>query len=180
MAGPPSKDVTKLFEQYGATVYRRALRLLGKHEDAEEATQEVFGRGIRGMDGFEDRSSMTTWMYQITTNYCLDLLRQRVRRRRLFEQNVQASEENKEVSASDLVHLQRLLSEADPQQARAVVCVYLDGMSHERAAEVLGVSKRTVGNHIDRFLSWAQSRGGSSSSGEIAVSETVPSRVKGS
>jgi RNA polymerase sigma-70 factor (ECF subfamily) len=56
------------------------------------------------------------------------------------------------------VHLRRLLAEADEQQARAAIYVYLDGMSHEEAAAVLGVSKRTVGNLIDRFLAWANQR----------------------
>jgi RNA polymerase sigma-70 factor (ECF subfamily) len=36
------------------------------------------------------------------------------------------------------------------------VYVFLDGMSHEEAAELLGVSKRTVGNLLERFQAWAQ------------------------
>ena len=140
-------------------VFRRALRLLGRREDAEEATQEVFVRAMRGMQSFDGRSSMSTWLYQITTNYCLNLLRDRGRRRELFAQNV-AAEENDVVSASaaELLLLRRLLAEADEQQAKAAVYVYLDGMSHEEAAELLGVSKRTVGNLIERFLGWANKR----------------------
>ncbi len=67
-------------------------------------------------------------------------------------------EQNGAVSASDLVLLRQLLSEADEQQSQAVAYVYLDDMSHEQAAELLGVSRRSVANLIDRFLSWAQKR----------------------
>lgn len=153
-------EVGALFRQHGPMVYRRALRLLGRREDAEEATQEVFIRVMRSGDSFEGRSGITTWLYQITTHYCLNLLRDRSRRRQLLADNVMPGEGGAKdgPAAAELVHLRRLLAEADEQQARAAVYVYLDGMSHEEAAAVLGVSKRTVGNLIERFLGWAGQR----------------------
>src|ERR1700712_1333946 len=83
-----SLDPGELFRQHGPMVYRRALRLLSRPEDADEATQEVFLRVMRSVDGFEGRSGITTWLYQITTHYCLNLIRDRGRRRQLLEQNV--------------------------------------------------------------------------------------------
>ncbi|MFO0575779.1 MAG: RNA polymerase sigma factor [Polyangia bacterium] len=153
-----SSEVGELFRLHGPVVFRRAFRLLGRREDAEEATQEVFIRVMRGIEGFDHRSGITTWLYQITTNYCLNFLRDRGRRRDLFAQHMAPPEEESRSPVADLVLLRRLLSEADEQQARAAVYVYLDGMSHEEAAELLGVSKRTVGNLIERFLTWAQKR----------------------
>jgi RNA polymerase sigma-70 factor (ECF subfamily) len=160
MATQGADPVGELFAKHGAMVYRRAYRLLGRREDAEEAVQEVFVRVMRGLADFDHRSAVTTWLYQITTHYCLDLLRNRARRRQLFAQNVVQDDTGpgQGAAASDLVLLRRLLAEADEQQGRAVIYVYLDGMSHEQAAEVLGVSKRTVGNLIERFLGWAQKR----------------------
>jgi len=158
-AGRIQFEVGELFRLHGAMVYRRAFRLLGRKEDADEATQEVFIRVMRSMSEFEGRSSVTTWLYQVTTNYCLNLIRDRGRRRQLFHENVATPsllEPNQRTSATDQLFLRRLLAEADEQQARAAVYVYLDGLSHEEAAELLGVSKRTVGNLIDRFLAWAQ------------------------
>lgn len=156
-------EVGELFRQHGPMVYRRAFRLLGRREDAEEATQEVFIRVMRSASSFEGRSGVTTWLYQITTHYCLNLLRDRARRRQLWQENAAPEEAPGALAASELLHLRRLLAEADEQQARAAVYVYLDGMSHEEAAEVLGVSKRTVGNLIDRFLAWAQQRSAAAS-----------------
>jgi RNA polymerase sigma-70 factor (ECF subfamily) len=161
VAKSSAQDVGALFSRHGPMVFRRALRLMGRKEDAEEVTQEVFVRVMRSVAQFDGRSSMSTWLYQITTNYCLNLLRDRSRRRELFEQNVLTEEGAEQASVADLLLLRRLLSEADAQQASAAVYVYLDGMSHEEAAELLGVSKRTVGNLIERFLVWAQKRSGS-------------------
>lgn len=141
-------------------VYRRALGLLGGDEEAKEATQEVFLRIMRSLPQFDRRCTTETWIYQITTNYCLDVLRQRAKQR--FRLAAQQSGEvtSTATSLSDLVYLRQLLSTADEEQARAVVYVYMDGMSHEQAADVLGTSKRTVGNLIERFLSWARRRSG--------------------
>lgn len=155
-------DLGELFRQHGPMVYRRALRLLSRPEDADEATQEVFLRVMRSVDTFEGRSGITTWLYQITTHYCLNLIRDRGRRRQLLEQNLvfdgTGPDEGGSAAASDLLLLRQLLAEADEQQAQAAVYVYLDGMNHEEAAELLGVSKRTVGNLLERFLSWASRR----------------------
>ena len=93
-------DVGALFRLHGPMVYRRALRLLGRREDAEEATQEVFVRVMRSSSQFDGRSSMSTWLYQITTNYCLNQLRDRGRRRQLFEQNMQ-EDDHKSSAAVD-------------------------------------------------------------------------------
>jgi RNA polymerase sigma-70 factor (ECF subfamily) len=151
-------EVGELFRLHGPMVYRRAFRLLGRREDADEAVQEVFIRVMRGASSFEGRSGVTTWLYQITTHYCLNLLRDRARRQQLLQENFEPNEVQASATPSELVLLRRLLAEADEQQARAAIYVYLDGMSHEEAAGVLGVSKRTVGNLIDRFLAWANQR----------------------
>jgi RNA polymerase sigma-70 factor (ECF subfamily) len=157
-----SQQISQLFSQHGPRVYRRALRLLGNAADAEEATQEIFIRAFRSADGFRQQSQMTTWLYQIATHYCLNLIRDRSRRASLYETHAaQFAEETggtDPVRPDDLVLLRRLLAEADERQAAAAVYVLLDGMSHEEAASVLGVSKRTVGNLLERFQAWASAQ----------------------
>lgn len=151
-----SQRVAQLFSEHGPRVYRRALRLLGNPADAEEATQEIFIRVVRGAEGFQNRSQLTTWLYQITTNYCLNLIRDSRRRQELSEEHLAPADDDVQAARSDdLAAVRALLSAADQQQAQAVVYVFLDGMSHEEAAELLGVSKRTVGNLLERFKAWA-------------------------
>lgn len=157
-----SQQIAALFDQHGPKVYRRALRLLGNPADAEEATQEIFIRAFRGAGGFRQQSQVTTWLYQITTHYCLNLIRDRSRRAALHEEHVAPRGEglsgSEPARADDLVLLQRLLARADERQATAAVYVFLDGMSHEEAASVLGTSKRTVGNLLERFQAWANAQ----------------------
>jgi len=65
--------------------YRRELtgycyRLLGSSFDAEDAVQNAMIRAWRALDGFDGRSSLRTWLYRITHNVCLDMLRGKQRR----------------------------------------------------------------------------------------------------
>ena len=61
-------------------------------------------------------------------------------------------------ATDDGLVLRKLLSEAAPDQARAAVYVYIDGMSHQDAAELLNISRRSVGNLLERFNQWARKR----------------------
>ncbi len=67
--------------------YRRELqlhcyRILGSVQDAEDLVQETLLAAWRGLEAFEGRSSVRTWLYRIATNRCLNALRDRARRPR--------------------------------------------------------------------------------------------------
>ena len=153
-----TKDVARLFREYGPAIYRRALRLLGNAADAEEALQDVFLKVLGGPGRFEEKGRTLNWLYQITTNHCLNRIRGG-RRRRAMQDAWRAEPERQGATAPvDLTTLRMLLAEADGRQAEAAMYVHLDQMSYSEAAELLGVSKRTVGNLIERFDAWAAQR----------------------
>ena len=55
-------------------------RILGSVQDAEDALQETLLAAWRGLDGFQQRSSLRVWLYTIATNRCLNTLRDGARR----------------------------------------------------------------------------------------------------
>jgi RNA polymerase sigma-70 factor, ECF subfamily len=74
----PAEDL----EQYRRELTGYCYRMLGSVFDAEDAVQEAMVRGWRGIEGFEGRSAMRSWLYRIATNVCLDMLRGSQRRAR--------------------------------------------------------------------------------------------------
>ncbi|HEY9061590.1 MAG TPA: sigma-70 family RNA polymerase sigma factor [Pseudobacteroides sp.] len=69
-----------LMEKYQKKVFNIALRLLGNYDDASEVTQEVFIRIYKSIGSFKGESQISTWIYRIATNVCLDELRKRKRK----------------------------------------------------------------------------------------------------
>ncbi|HEY2764506.1 MAG TPA: sigma-70 family RNA polymerase sigma factor [Pseudonocardiaceae bacterium] len=69
-------------EQHRCELTGYSYRMLGSFFEAEDAVQETMVRAWRGIDSFEGRSSMRSWLYRIATNVCLDMLRGRQRRAR--------------------------------------------------------------------------------------------------
>jgi RNA polymerase sigma-70 factor, ECF subfamily len=67
-------------ERYRDELTGYCYRMLGSVFDADDAVQDTMVRGWRGLDGFEGRSAVRSWLYRIATNVCLDMLRSRQRR----------------------------------------------------------------------------------------------------
>jgi RNA polymerase sigma-70 factor (ECF subfamily) len=74
-------DASEL-DRYRTELTAHAYRMLGSAFESEDAVQETLLRAWRGLDAFEGRSSLRSWLYQIATNVCLDMLSGRERRAR--------------------------------------------------------------------------------------------------
>src|SRR5260370_33871237 len=77
-----SEDAAQDWEQSRRELTGYCYRMLGSVFDADDAVQEAMVRAWRGIDSFEGRSAMRSWLYRIATNVCLDMLRGRQRRAR--------------------------------------------------------------------------------------------------
>lgn len=64
-----------VFDQYADRLYRLALSLLHDEQLAEDAVQETFIALLKSVAHFEGRSRLGTWLYRVTYNHCLAILR---------------------------------------------------------------------------------------------------------
>jgi RNA polymerase sigma-70 factor (ECF subfamily) len=144
----------RLYRDYGPAVFRRCLRLLHDREAAQDATQEVFMRLVKNMDRLAVRGDALPWIYRVTTNHCLNVLRNSGRH---AEDLLPADLETEGRPAADALPdrrlVQELLGRFDADTQAVVVGVYVDGMEREEVATALGISKRTVSRRLEKFLS---------------------------
>ncbi|MGZ8691301.1 MAG: sigma-70 family RNA polymerase sigma factor [Gaiellaceae bacterium] len=79
---PDSAKFEDQFEQHRSELRTYCYRMLGSPFEAEDAVQETFIRAWRGLEGFEGRAALRSWLYRIATNVSLDMLDGRERRAR--------------------------------------------------------------------------------------------------
>jgi RNA polymerase sigma-70 factor, ECF subfamily len=73
-------EFRRLVETHEAELRAHCYRMLGSLQDAEDALQEALLGAWRGLEAFEGRSSVRTWLYRIATNACLKLIERRPKR----------------------------------------------------------------------------------------------------
>lgn len=141
-----------LYRVYGPLVLRRARAMLGDEHAARDAAHDVFVKVLGALAEFRNEASPVTWLYRATTNHCLNVLRGRLRRPEVAHEHDQhdASHEA-DVSVDERLTLTAVLARVPEHLREIAVYYYLDQMSHEEIARVMGVSRRTVGNRLVEF-----------------------------
>jgi RNA polymerase sigma-70 factor (ECF subfamily) len=71
-AGGDSSAFQTLVERHRGMVYRVAYQFAGNHYDAEDIAQEVFLKVYRSLDRFRQDAQLTSWLYRIVMNACID------------------------------------------------------------------------------------------------------------
>jgi RNA polymerase sigma-70 factor (TIGR02960 family) len=92
-------------------------RILGSMQDAEDLVQETLLAAWRGLEAFEGRSSVTTWLYRIATNRCLNALRARSRRPKEVQAMADALEPTRRVDPIWLEPYPDVLLEGIPDRS---------------------------------------------------------------
>ena len=141
-------------------VYNLALRMLKNEQDALDASQEAFLRAWRSLSSFRGDSKFSVWLYRLTSNVCLDMLRKagRLRAESLTDEEGEdiplpdargdphRALEQKELSAAVREGLEAL----PPAFRQALVLRDINGLSYEEIAQVTGLEAGTVKSRIFR------------------------------
>ncbi len=146
-----------LYDRYGPVIFSRCRAILGNDEDAMDAMQETFARVIKHRAAFRAESSPLTWMYRISTNYCLNQLRNRSGRREKRHINREllvgdGTTPPDAERADDVRVIRRLLAETDEQTRAIVTYLYFDDMTREEAARMVGISLPTLRKRLRHFM----------------------------
>src|SRR4030095_4467690 len=146
-----------LFEAYKDKVFSiAAYSVDGDRSVADDVTQQIFLKLFTAIRQFRGESEFTTWLYRLVVNACLD---ERRRRRKLLpwgetvamtkpsEKKPQEKQySRREVSAA----VQQAIGELKPKFRLPILLKYIEGLSYEEIASVMGCSKGTVASRLNR------------------------------
>ena len=155
-----------LVEQHSRAIFRLAFRMTGNEEDSEDVVQETFLRAYRQLDKYEARSSFSTWLYRIASNYSLDLIRMRKRHEEKRERG--SAEDGRDILQSIAVDspgpdrlvyggqikdcVNAALNELSAQERTAFVLRHFEGLSIEEIGESLGTGANATKHSIFRAV----------------------------
>lgn len=152
-----------IIQQYGDRVYNYARRMVSHPQDAEDIAQEVFIRAFTNIAQFDGRSQLSTWLFRIATNLCIDYHRRK--NRRIVALSLTSEEENHEgeeisvpdesANALDQVlsrELQQVVERAveslSPKLKPVLLLYDMEGMAYEEISKALSLPLGTVKSRL--------------------------------
>jgi RNA polymerase sigma-70 factor (ECF subfamily) len=137
---------TALVDRHGGRLRAVARRLL-QPADAEDAVQRALLQCYLGAGGYRPEWAVSTWMYRILTNVCIDELRRAKRERRRDTDVERGTSAPPDGTRLDVVNALA----AVPREARMLLALrYVDDLSYAELARIRGISVNTVKSQLAR------------------------------
>jgi RNA polymerase sigma-70 factor (ECF subfamily) len=157
-------EFARLVDAYSGPIYRLGLRMLGREQDAEDVLQNTFVKVLQNIRGFEERSSLSTWIYRIAANEALMMLRKMRPEVNLDEQGSEEDEdltptqfadwsplpEDALMSGESKKFLERAIKNL-PESLRVVFILRdIEGLSIRETSETLNLTETNVKTRLLR------------------------------
>ncbi len=145
-----------LFEAYKDKVFSIAVYSFGGDRSvADDVTQQIFLKLFTAIRKFRGEAEFTTWLYRMVVNACLD---ERRRRRRFLPWGEtmpskigEKKPQEKQYARLEIAEAVRVaISELKPKFRLPILLKYVEGMSYEEIANVMGCAKGTVASRLNR------------------------------
>ncbi|HET7747557.1 MAG TPA: sigma-70 family RNA polymerase sigma factor [Vicinamibacteria bacterium] len=146
--------------RYRRKVFHIAYKFTGRHDAAEDHTQEIFLKVFKSLDKFHRDADFSTWLSSVARNYCIDHYRASKREKEVLVEDLVAfdlapassgSNPHRALEDRDRRSFLRRGLEALPDKLReAVVLRDLQGLSYQEMADRLGLPEGTVKSRINR------------------------------
>lgn len=150
----------EIVRQHRRKVFNIAYKFTGRHDEAEDLTQDIFLKIFKSLHTFDRRANFQTWLVSVSRNLCIDHYRSVRKERETIDRDVDAGEltpsapgQNayQALEQADRVELLRkAMAELPPSLREAVVKRDLQELSYQEIADQLNLPEGTVKSRINR------------------------------
>ncbi len=142
-----------LMRAHASAVYAHGLRFFGESSTADDVVQEVFIKVYRSLPTYDGRARFSTWLFRVTRNVCLDMLRKGTRRPVPVDPiDLVASRDQGDHAqfVVDTIAIEEAMRALQPEDREALGAVTIFGLSYQEAAESLSIPVGTVKSRVFR------------------------------
>lgn len=138
-----------LIKEHKHTIYLVCYMFSQNEEDVKDLFQESLINLWKGFDSFAGRSAANTWVYRVCLNTCISHQRSEKRRKRAgLKLDVALADDAGDDSQVEMLH--RRISRLRPLD-RAIVLLWLEGISYDEIADIVGITPQNVGIRLFRI-----------------------------
>ena len=157
----------KIITEYQSIIYNIAFRFAGNAEDAADMSQEVFLKMFRNINSFQFKSKLSTWIYRVATNTCLDQVKRKNRNNPAYslddgfedgdgsffsneiaDDSPTPDEVIEQAEMKDVIN--QAISELPDDYRTVIILRDIQGLSYDEIAEIIECSVGTVKSRISR------------------------------
>ena len=155
-SGRRDEALAAILRAYKRKVFGLALSYLRDRETAEDVAQEVFIKVWKALPRFDERATLSTWIYTITRNTSFSAIRARRPSASLSDPEVMeavemsAADSAEEGTDEDGAALRRLVDQLPAKQRQVVTLFYMEEQSYDEVAEMLAMPIGTVKTLLHR------------------------------
>jgi len=149
-----------IVRQYRRKVFNTAYKFVGKHDQAEDLTQDIFLKIFKSLHTFDSRANFQTWLISVSRNLCIDHYRRVRKERETIDRDVDANElapislepsPMAPLEHEDRVSLLRHALASLPETLKTAVLMRdIQEMSYQEIADTLRLPEGTVKSRINR------------------------------
>ena len=150
----------EIVRQHRRKVFNIAYKFTGKHDEAEDLTQDIFLKVFRSLHTFDRRANFQTWLVSVSRNLCIDHYRSVRKERETIDRDVDAGELTPAASTPSAYAeleqrgrvelLRRAMAELQPTLRSAVMLRDIQELSYQEIADKLQLPEGTVKSRINR------------------------------
>lgn len=144
-------NFTDLYNMYAAKIFRVCLGYFNDPDQAKDITQETFITVFEHLDSLENTENIPGWIYRIATNKCLRQLENEKRNSLTGDFNFSKTEDSEGTAEeARFVKLRQCINEL-PELDRIIIGLYLEELSQDKIAGIVGLSHAHVRVKIHRI-----------------------------
>ena len=147
---PNEQKFANMVKENKSTIYTVCYMFSSNEQEVADLFQEVLIRLWNGIDSFDGRSDIKTWIYRVALNTCvtIDKKKQRRRKAQLSMDIDLFNDRSRDTEQARLLH--RRISELQPLD-RAIVLLWLEDISYDEIAAIIGITPKNVSVRLYRI-----------------------------